>query len=91
MTGRANFRGSDFALILQQCGAEAMPIVTLVSFLVGLILAFMGAIQLQQFGAQIFVADLVALGMAREMKNVQPRGRKPRKIPDESWMRERDQ
>jgi phospholipid/cholesterol/gamma-HCH transport system permease protein len=67
VTGRASFRGSDFALILQQCGAEALPIVTLVSFLVGLILAFMGAIQLEQFGAQIFVADLVALGMAREM------------------------
>jgi phospholipid/cholesterol/gamma-HCH transport system permease protein len=67
MTGRASFRASDFALIVQQCGAEALPIVTLVSFLVGLILAFMGAIQLEQFGAQIFVADLVALGMAREM------------------------
>ncbi|MBW2577640.1 MAG: ABC transporter permease [Deltaproteobacteria bacterium] len=66
-TGRAHFRVSDFALTLQQCGAEAVGIVTLVSFLVGLILAFIGAIQLQQFGAQIFVADLVALGMAREM------------------------
>jgi phospholipid/cholesterol/gamma-HCH transport system permease protein len=67
VTGRASFRASDFALVIQQCGAEALPIVTLVSFLVGLILAFMGAIQLEQFGAQIFVADLVALGMAREM------------------------
>jgi phospholipid/cholesterol/gamma-HCH transport system permease protein len=66
-TGRARFRASDFALAIQQCGAEAVGIVTLVSFLVGLILAFIGAIQLQQFGAQIFVADLVALGMAREM------------------------
>jgi phospholipid/cholesterol/gamma-HCH transport system permease protein len=66
-TGRAHFRFSDFALALQQCGAEAVAIVTLVSFLVGLILAFIGAIQLQQFGAQIFVADLVGLGMAREM------------------------
>jgi phospholipid/cholesterol/gamma-HCH transport system permease protein len=66
-TGRARFRGSDFALAIQQCGAEAVGIVTLVSFLVGLILAFIGAIQLKQFGAQIFVADLVALGMAREM------------------------
>jgi phospholipid/cholesterol/gamma-HCH transport system permease protein len=65
--GRAHFRASDFALTLQQCGAEAVAIVTLVSFLVGLILAFIGAIQLQQFGAQIFVADLVGLGMAREM------------------------
>jgi phospholipid/cholesterol/gamma-HCH transport system permease protein len=67
VAGRAHFRVSDFALALQQCGAEAVAIVTLVSFLVGLILAFIGAIQLQQFGAQIFVADLVGLGMAREM------------------------
>jgi phospholipid/cholesterol/gamma-HCH transport system permease protein len=66
-TGRAHFRASDFALTVQQCGAEAVGIVTLVSFLVGLILAFIGAIQLKQFGAQIFVADLVGLGMAREM------------------------
>jgi len=66
-TGRAHFRASDFALTVQQCGAEAVAIVTLVSFLVGLILAFIGAIQLKQFGAQIFVADLVGLGMAREM------------------------
>jgi phospholipid/cholesterol/gamma-HCH transport system permease protein len=65
--GRAHFRVSDFTLTLQQCGAEAVAIVTLVSFLVGLIFAFIGAIQLQQFGAQIFVADLVGLGMAREM------------------------
>jgi len=67
LTGRARFRGSDFVLVIQQCGAEALPIVTLVSFLVGLILAFIGAIQLKQFGASIYVADLVALGMAREM------------------------
>jgi phospholipid/cholesterol/gamma-HCH transport system permease protein len=65
--GKAQFRRSDLMLIIQQCGAEALPIITLVSFLVGLILAFMGAIQLQLFGAQIFIADLVALGMAREM------------------------
>jgi len=65
--GRAQLRFSDFALTIQECGAEAVGIVTLVSFLVGLILAFIGAIQLEQFGAQIFVADLVGLGMAREM------------------------
>ncbi len=67
VTGRARFRLSDFALIVQQCGADALPIVTLISFLVGMIFAFIGAIQLQQFGAQIYVADLVGLGMAREM------------------------
>jgi len=66
-SGRARFRTSDFTLAIQQCGAEAVGIVTLVSFIVGLILAFIGAIQLEQFGAQIFVADLVGLGMAREM------------------------
>ncbi len=65
--GRARFRRSDLALILQETGSQALPIVSLISFLVGLILAFMGAVQLQQFGAQIYVADLVGLGMAREM------------------------
>jgi phospholipid/cholesterol/gamma-HCH transport system permease protein len=65
--GRARFRRSDFLVLLQQAGAEALPIVTLISFLVGLILAFVGAIQLQQFGAAIYVADLVGIAMAREM------------------------
>jgi phospholipid/cholesterol/gamma-HCH transport system permease protein len=65
--GKARFRGIDLALFLQECGAQALGIVTLISFLVGLILAFMGAVQLRQFGAQIYVADLVGLGMTREM------------------------
>jgi phospholipid/cholesterol/gamma-HCH transport system permease protein len=52
---------------MQECGAQALGIVTLISFLIGLILAFMGAVQLRQFGAQIYVADLVGLGMTREM------------------------
>lgn len=67
LAGRARWRRSDFWLTAQQTGAEALPIVSLISFLVGVILAFVGAIQLQQFGAQIFVANLVAIGMAREM------------------------
>jgi len=67
LKGNARFRRSDFLLILQECGAQALPIVSLISFLVGLILAFVGAVQLQQFGAQIYVANLVGLGMAREM------------------------
>lgn len=67
LRGRAHFRRSDLALILQDCGAQALPIVSLISFLVGLILAFMGAVQLQQFSAQTFVANLVGLGMSREM------------------------
>ncbi|MFH0343177.1 MAG: MlaE family ABC transporter permease, partial [Chromatiales bacterium] len=53
--------------IVQECGAQALPIVSLISFLVGLILAFVGAVQLEQFGAQIYVANLVGIAMAREM------------------------
>jgi phospholipid/cholesterol/gamma-HCH transport system permease protein len=67
MTGKARFRWVDLALFLQQCGVQALGIVTLISFLVGLILAFIGAVQLRQFGAQIYVADLVGVGITREM------------------------
>ncbi len=65
--GRARFRRTDLVDVIFDCGAAALPIVTLISFLIGLILAFVGAIQLQQFGAQIYVADLVGIAMAREM------------------------
>jgi phospholipid/cholesterol/gamma-HCH transport system permease protein len=64
---RARYRASDLFLLIQQCGAQALPIVTLISFLVGVILAFVGAVQLKQFGAQIYVADLVGIAMMREM------------------------
>ncbi len=67
LAGKARYRRSDLSLTIQECGARALPIVTLISVLVGLILAFVGAVQLQQFGAQIYVANLVGLGMAREM------------------------
>ena len=65
--GQARFRWVDLALFVQESGVQALGIVSLISFLIGLILAFMGAVQLRQFGAQIFVADLVGLGMTREM------------------------
>ena len=65
--GKANFRRSDFFLFIQECGANALPIVTLISLLVGLIFAFVGAVQLVMFGAQIYVADLVAIAMVRVM------------------------
>lgn len=65
--GKARFRSADLALFMQDCGAAALPIVTLISFLVGVILAFVGAVQLEQFGAQIYVADLVGLAMVRQM------------------------
>ncbi len=67
LAGKASFRRSDLLLFIQQCGADALPIVTLISLLVGLILAFIGAIQLMMFGAQIFVADLVGIAMVRVM------------------------
>ena len=67
VTGQARFRRADLALFVQETGCQALGIVTLINFLIGLILAFMGAIQLRQFGAEIYVADLVGLGMTREM------------------------
>src|SRR5271167_2169673 len=65
--GKARFRRADLMIVIQDCGASAFGIVTLVTFLVGVILAFMGAVQLQQFGATIYVADLVGIAMSRDM------------------------
>ncbi len=65
--GQARFRARDFWLLVQQAGADALPIVTLISFLVGTIFAFVGAVQLERFGATIYVADLVGIAIVREM------------------------
>jgi phospholipid/cholesterol/gamma-HCH transport system permease protein len=65
--GRVRMRRSDLLLIIQECGADALPIVSLISVLIGLILAFVGAVQLELFGAEIYIASLVAIGMTREM------------------------
>jgi len=67
LIGKATFRRSDLFLLLQECGAQALPVVSLISILLGLILGFVGAIQLKMFGAQLFVADVVAIGMVRVM------------------------
>jgi phospholipid/cholesterol/gamma-HCH transport system permease protein len=67
LVGKARFRRSDFFLVIQECGAQALPIVSLISILVGLILAFVGAVQLMMFGAQIYVANLVGIAMVRVM------------------------
>ncbi len=67
LRGKANFRRSDLITIIQDTGAQSLPIVSLISMLVGLILAFVGAIQLKMFGAQIYVADVVGIGMVRVM------------------------
>jgi phospholipid/cholesterol/gamma-HCH transport system permease protein len=66
-SGHAHFRSRDFWLVIQQCGVQALPIVSLISFLIGLILAFVGNVQLSNFGANLFVADLVGIAMVREM------------------------
>lgn len=65
--GRARYRPSDMALFIYESGAQALPIVSLISILVGLILGFVGVIELRTFGAEIFIADLVGISMAREM------------------------
>jgi phospholipid/cholesterol/gamma-HCH transport system permease protein len=67
LRGKAMFRRSDLIISIQDAGAQALPIVSLISFLVGMILAFVAAIQLKVFGAQIFVADVVGIGMVRVM------------------------
>jgi phospholipid/cholesterol/gamma-HCH transport system permease protein len=65
--GKAAFDWRLFWLTIEECSAQALPIAGLISFLVGLILGFVGSVQLKQFGAGIYVANLVAVAMAREM------------------------
>jgi phospholipid/cholesterol/gamma-HCH transport system permease protein len=65
--GRAQFRWSDTFMIIQECGPQALGIVALINFLIGMILAFVGATELTQFGASIYTADLVAIASVREM------------------------
>src|SRR5580658_7061120 len=65
--GKARYRREDLVEVIQECGSSAVGIVSLIAFLVGVILAFMGAVQLSQFGASIYVADLVGIGMVRDM------------------------
>jgi phospholipid/cholesterol/gamma-HCH transport system permease protein len=61
------FRWRDCLAEMQQCGAMALPIVSLVSLLVGVTLAYTGAIVLRQYGGDIYLADLIGLSMVREM------------------------
>jgi phospholipid/cholesterol/gamma-HCH transport system permease protein len=67
ITGKAAFDWRLFWLTMEECSSQALPIVGMISFLTGLIFAFVGAVQLRQFGAGIYVANLVAVAMAREM------------------------
>jgi phospholipid/cholesterol/gamma-HCH transport system permease protein len=65
--GKLKFRSKEFLSTVEQAGVMALPIVALISFLVGLILAFVSIIQLNKFGAGIYCADLVGIAMMREM------------------------
>jgi len=65
-TGRARFRRSDLMLILEQCGADALPIASLISVLAAPSLAFVGPIRPRRLGAQIFIAALAGMGLKRE-------------------------
>ncbi len=67
LSGRARFKRSELWLLIEEVGADALPIISLVSFLVGLILGYIGDQQLAQFGARIFVADLVGLAIVIQM------------------------
>jgi phospholipid/cholesterol/gamma-HCH transport system permease protein len=65
--GRTGMRGMDLLTCVQEAGLEAFPIVTIVNVLVGAILAFVGAIELRRFGADVYIANLVAIAVLREM------------------------
>lgn len=65
--GTATYLRSDLLLYIQQAGAQAFAIVSVISFLIGMIFAFVGVMQLNMFGAGIYTADLVAVAMVREM------------------------
>jgi phospholipid/cholesterol/gamma-HCH transport system permease protein len=67
LTGRTRLRWRDFWVVVQSNGSGALPLVTLISFLVGLIIAFLGAVVLLRFGAGYYVSYLVGYGMLREM------------------------
>ncbi len=68
--GKAYFRWDDFLLIVKKCGVDTLLLVSLISLLVGMILAFVGSIQLKMFGAQIFISYIVGIAMIRVLSAV---------------------
>lgn len=70
LRGKATYQRSDFWQYIQEAGAEAFPIVSLICFLIGMIFAFVGVMQLNLFGAGIYTANLVAVAMIREMSAI---------------------
>jgi phospholipid/cholesterol/gamma-HCH transport system permease protein len=67
LIGRSSMRFRDFWLVVEDHGPRALPIVALICFLVGLIVAFLGSVVLTQFGAGVYNAHLVGYGMFREL------------------------
>jgi phospholipid/cholesterol/gamma-HCH transport system permease protein len=67
VTHPRNVRWRDALKVAEAAGVDALPIVALISFLMGLIMAFQAAVPLRQFGAEIFVANLIGLSMLREL------------------------
>ena len=63
----ANMNWGDVTRLMERAGADGIPIVVMITFLVGMVTAFQAIVQLRQFGADIFVADLVALSVTREL------------------------
>jgi phospholipid/cholesterol/gamma-HCH transport system permease protein len=63
----STIRWRDVGLVCERAGADALPIVALISFQFGMILAFQSAVPMRRYGAEIFVADLIGIGMVREM------------------------
>ena len=70
ITGKAYFRWDDFMLLVKRCGVDTLLLVSLISLLVGMILAFVASIQLKMFGAQIYIADIVGIAMVRVLSAV---------------------
>lgn len=67
LTGKARFRWGYFVQKFRECSVDALPIVSLIGILIGLILAYISAVQLVRFGASIFVPNLVSVSIVREM------------------------
>ncbi|WP_257286224.1 ABC transporter permease [Endozoicomonas sp. SESOKO1] len=67
LSRKGSARWSDIINFCHQSGPSALPIITLQSILIGMILAYLGMVQLRQFGAEVYVSNLVGVGMVREM------------------------
>lgn len=67
LAGRGRLRPSECAAQAEAVGTRALPLILLLGFLIGLILAFQSALPMRRFGAEVFVADLVAISLTREL------------------------